>query len=109
MNAIEGPNLHIDSAMPRLGERMPAGGSTYESANRVGSHPADAAFSTRHPPSEVDGARHAALSALRNDRFGTMLEKISDPQSSGTLALAGRATSGVNFQTAASSYAENSD
>jgi hypothetical protein len=65
------------------------GGSTYESANKVGSHPADAAFSAHGGGQSPDAPRSLAEAALRNERFGSMLEKIGDPRTSDALMLMG--------------------
>ena len=59
----------------------------------------------------VDAARNTAMSALNNDRFRVMLEQIGNPQSSGDLVtMGGNADSTVlDFKTALSRYAENSE
>ena len=51
------------------------------------------------------------MSALNNDRFRVMLEQIGNPQSSGDLvAMGGNSDSTVvDFKTALSRYAENSE
>ncbi len=52
------------------------------------------------------------MSALNNDRFRVMLEQIGNPESSGDLVttMSGNADSAVvDFKTALSRYAENSD
>lgn len=52
------------------------------------------------------------MSALNNDRFRVMLEQIGNPESSGDLVttMSGNADSTVvDFKTALSRYAENSD
>ncbi|TPK18294.1 hypothetical protein FJ950_06505 [Mesorhizobium sp. B2-3-14] len=48
------------------------------------------------------------MSALTNDRFRVMLEQISDPSASGALATM-RGDNVVDFQSAQSSYADNSE
>ncbi|MBA1139280.1 hypothetical protein H0241_03265 [Mesorhizobium sp. CCANP35] len=60
---------------------------------------------------DVDAARNTAMSALTNDRFRVMLEQIGNPQSSGDLVtMGGNADSTVlDFKTALSRYAENSE
>ncbi|MEQ1937144.1 hypothetical protein ABMA46_02710 [Mesorhizobium sp. CN5-321] len=58
--------------------------STYDSANKVGSHPADASLASRNGQAG-DATLSTAFSALRNERFGTMLEKIGDPRASAAL------------------------
>jgi hypothetical protein len=76
----------INSSTPRVIDRSQWGtGSTYERANQVGSHPADAALASRRGGQQPDGVRDTAASALRNARFGSMLEKISDPRASDAL------------------------
>jgi len=57
---------------------------------------------------DVAQARHTAMSALTNDRFRAMLEQITDPASSGTL-MTMRGDNLVDFKSAQSSYAENSE
>jgi hypothetical protein len=81
------------------------GGSTYASANHV------RADEVRHGGGDVETARDTALSALRNDRFGTMLEKISEPAASGTLMTMKReaGSAGADFNSVLSSYAENGE
>ena len=60
---------------------------------------------------DVEAAREAALSALRNDRFGMMLAKISEPAASGALMTMTReaGSAATDFGSALSSYAENSE
>jgi hypothetical protein len=48
------------------------------------------------------------MSALTNDRFRAMLEQISNPASSGTL-MTMRGDNVVDFKSAHSSYADNSE
>lgn len=48
------------------------------------------------------------MSALTNDRFGAMLEHISDPAASGALATM-RGDNVVDFRSAQSSYADSSE
>ena len=77
--------MQISGSIPRAIDRSQWGtGSTYDSANKVGSHPADAALASRGG-GEPDSTRDTAVSALRNERFGSMLEKISDPRASDAL------------------------
>lgn len=52
--------------------------------------------------------RHTALSALTNDRFRIMLEQITDPSASGAL-MTMRGDNVVDFKSAQSSYADNSE
>jgi hypothetical protein len=58
---------------------------------------------------DVETARHVALSALNNDRFRIMLEKISQPGAGDALLRmqAERPETGVDHRAAFSSYAEN--
>jgi len=61
---------------------------------------------------DVNAARKTAMSALNNDRFRVMLEQIGNPESSGDLVttMSGNADSTVvDFKTALSRYAENSE
>ncbi|RWC31580.1 MAG: hypothetical protein EOS56_11985 [Mesorhizobium sp.] len=48
------------------------------------------------------------MSALTNDRFRIMLEQIGDPVSSGAL-MTMRGDNVVDFKSAQSSYADNSE
>lgn len=48
------------------------------------------------------------MSALTNDRFRAMLEQIADPISSGAL-MTMRGDNVVDFKSAQSSYADNSE
>ncbi|TRC90743.1 hypothetical protein FJV80_04900 [Mesorhizobium sp. WSM4310] len=48
------------------------------------------------------------MSALTNDRFRAMLEQITDPASSGAL-MTMRGDNAVDFKSAQSSYADNSE
>ena len=57
---------------------------------------------------DVAQARHTAMSALNNDRFRVMLEQISDPGASGAL-MTMRGDNVVDFKSAQSSYADNSE
>ncbi|PBB25769.1 MULTISPECIES: hypothetical protein [unclassified Mesorhizobium] len=57
---------------------------------------------------DVAQARHTAMSALTNDRFSAMLEQITDPASSGAL-MTMRGDNAVDFKSAQSSYADNSE
>ena len=57
---------------------------------------------------DVAQARHTAMSALTNDRFRAMLEQISDPAASGAL-MTMRGDNVVDFKSAQSSYADNSE
>lgn len=73
----------------------------------------DASAVSSAPSSEsrrdnVAQARHTALSALTNDRFRIMLEQITDPSASGAL-MTMRGDNVVDFKSAQSSYADNSE
>ncbi|MEI9415200.1 hypothetical protein [Mesorhizobium sp. Cs1321R2N1] len=63
---------------------------------------------SRRISDDVAQARHTAMSALTNDRFGAMLEHISDPAASGALATM-RGDNVVDFRSAQSSYADSSE
>lgn len=99
--------MNIHGSLPRLADRLSSatGGSTYASANHV------TADEVRRGASDVDAARDTALSALRNDRFGTMLEQISEPAVSGALMTMKRddGSAGTDFNSVLSSYAENGE
>lgn len=60
---------------------------------------------------DVDAARNTAKSALTNDRFRVMLEQIGNPQSSGDLVTMNESadSTALDFTTALSRYAENSE
>ncbi|WP_181166750.1 hypothetical protein [Mesorhizobium sp. B2-5-4] len=75
----------------------------------------DASAVSSAPPAEsrrisddVAQARHTAMSALTNDRFRAMLEQITDPGASGALATM-RGDNVVDFKSAQSSYADNTE
>jgi hypothetical protein len=97
--------MNIHGSLPRLPDKLPSatGGSTYASANHVTTD------EVRRGAGDVDAARNTALSALRNDRFGTMLKQISEPAVSGTLMTMKRddGSAGADFNSVLSSYAEN--
>jgi hypothetical protein len=99
--------MYIDNSAPRPVDRPPNDyrGTTYALANNV------RADEVRSAGSDVEAVRDTALSALRNDRFGLMLAKITEPGSSGALMTMRRDadTAGTDFRSAASSYAENSE
>lgn len=63
---------------------------------------------SRRISDDVAQARHSALSALTNDRFRIMLEQITDPSASGAL-MTMRGDNVVDFKSAQSSYADNSE
>lgn len=59
---------------------------------------------------DVDTARTTAMSALNNDRFSRVLDWVSDPRASETAMLMRSDGGGqVDYGTAASRYAENSE
>ncbi len=99
--------MHIYGSSPRPIDRLPSatGGTTYASANHV----TDAEM--RRAGADVEAARSTALSALKNDRFGMMLSRISDPATSGALMTMrpaeGSASAGLD--SVLSSYAENDE
>ena len=66
---------------------------------------------SRRIMNDVAAARTTAMSALNNDRFRVMLEQIGNPQSSGDLVTMGGSSDStvVDFKTALSRYAENSE
>jgi hypothetical protein len=81
------------------------GGATYASANNV------RADEARHGASDIEAVRNTALSALKNDRFGTMLAQITEPGASGALMTMKRdaGSAGADFNSVLSSYAENGE
>jgi len=99
--------LYIHGSSPRLPDTASSSGgrSTYDTDNNV------RAGETRRAAAQVDAARATALSALRNDRFGTMLATISGPAASGALMTMTReeGTAGADFNSVLSSYAENGE
>lgn len=106
--------MQIYGSAPRVIDRSQwgSGGSTYESANKVGSHPADSALGARATGGVPETVRDAALSALRNERFGTMLATISDPRSSDAVmrmsADASGAGTGTDHGSVFAAYGESS-
>jgi hypothetical protein len=99
--------VQIYGSTPRVIDRS-QWGSTYDSANKVGSHPADASL-TAHGRQASDATRNAAVSALRNERFGSMLEKISDPRASDTMMQMQRNDgAGMDRASVFAAYGENS-
>ncbi len=103
--------MHIYGSLPRSIDRISslAGGATYASANHVRAD--EARRSGVDSAADVDSARRTALSALRNDRFGTMLATISEPAASGALMTMKRdaGSAGTDFSSVLSSYAENGE
>jgi len=63
---------------------------------------------SRRISDDVAQARNTAMSALTNDRFRVMLEQITDPVSSGAL-MTMHGDNVVDFKSAQSSYADNSE
>ncbi|WP_164757744.1 hypothetical protein [Mesorhizobium sp. M7D.F.Ca.US.004.01.2.1] len=63
---------------------------------------------SRRISDNVTAARNTAMSALTNDRFRIMLEQITDPVSSGAL-MTMSGDNVVDFKSAQSSYADNSE
>lgn len=106
-------SVQIYGSTPRVIDRSQWGaGSTYDSANKVGSHPADAALASRGDSHTPDATRNAAVSALHNERFGSMLQKLSDPRASDAMMQMQRADaagSGVDHRSAFAAYGENSE
>ena len=103
--------MQIYGSTPRMIDRSQWGtGSTYESANRVGSHPADAALTSRGDSHTPDATRNAAVSALHNERFGSMLQKIGDPRASDAMMRMQRNDgTGADHGSVFAAYGENSE
>jgi hypothetical protein len=100
-------SVQIYGSTPRVIDRSQWGtGSTYDSANKVGSHPADAALASRGDSQSSDATRNAAVSALHNERFGSMLQKLSDPQASDAMMQMQR-SDGADHASAFAAYGEN--
>jgi hypothetical protein len=59
-----------------------------------------------HMREDIASARSTALSALRNERFGSMLRQLTDPRASGSVALTRNEGATVDHGTALSRYAE---
>lgn len=100
-------SVQIYGSTPRMIDRS-QWGSTYDSANRVGSHPADSALASRSDSQSPDATRNAAVSALHNERFGSMLEKISDPRASDAMMRMPRDT-GAAHASVFAAYGESSE
>lgn len=98
-------NIYGSPSFPPARDYTSPSPSTYASANQV------TANETRDSRSDVAAARDTALSALRNDRFGTMLQQITGPAASGALMTMTRdaASADADFNAVASSYAENGE
>ena len=101
--------MQVFGSMPRVIDRSHWGtDSTYDSANKVGSHPADAVLSSLASPDGEPG-RSAAIPALRNQGLGSAPEKISDPRSSDALMrLRGDDGARVDHGSVFAAYGENS-
>jgi len=101
--------VQVYGSVPRLIDRSQWGPqSTYESANKVGSHPADAAFAKRG--SATEPGRSAAMSALRSEGFGSTT-KVSDPRASDAMMrMQGKHEAGATADHASvfAAYGENS-
>lgn len=102
--------MQIHGSTPRVIDRSQwEQRSTYDSANKVGTHPADASLGSRGNQSP-DAALSTAFSALRNERFGTMLEKISDPRASAALMDMRQGDgAGTDQNSVFAAYSENTD
>lgn len=107
MQGIEGAELNIDGSSGMVGKvASPTGGMSHALASEA--KPSVA----KHHASDVEAARSTALSALKNDRFGTMLAQIFDPVTSGALVTMqpeADSGTGVDFKSVLSSYAENGE
>lgn len=102
--------MHIFGSTPRLVDRSQwRAGSTYESANQVGSHPADSTLS-RIGAGGTDAARSAAIHALRREGFGPGAVSISDPRASDAM-MQMRPGEGVrsDYASVLAAYGENSE
>ena len=101
--------MHIYGSTPRVIDRSQWGaGSTYESANKVGSHPADAALS-RLGAAAAEPGRSAAISALRDEGFGSAPAKVSDPRASDAMMrMRGDDGAHADHASVLAAYGENS-
>lgn len=99
--------MQVFGSTPRMIDRSQwEPGSTYESANRVGSHPADAVLSRRDAAAEP--GRSAAMSALRNEGFGST-SKVSDPRASDAMMrMRGDDGAHADHASVLATYGENS-
>lgn len=97
--------MNIYGSLPTIVDRVasPTGGLRHASAGEA--KPSAA----QRQASDVEAARSTALSALKNDRFGTMLAQIFEPSTSGALMTMKRDadSAGADFNSVLSSYAEN--
>lgn len=101
--------MQIHGSMPRVIDRSQWDtGSTYESANKVGSHPADAVLSRLASPNGEPG-RSAAIPALRSQGLGSAPEKICDPRASDALMqMRGDDGASADHGSVLTAYGENS-
>lgn len=101
--------MQIYGSIPKVIDRSQwDAGSTYESANKVGSHPADAVLSRLASPDGEPG-RSAAIPALRSQGIWSAPEKISDPRASDALMqMRGDDGASTDHQSAFAAYGENS-
>lgn len=99
-------SVQVFGSTPRVIDRSQWGaGSTYESANKVGSHPADAALSRRDAADEA--GRSAAIPALRKEGFSST-SKVSDPRASEALMqMRGDDGAGTDHASVLAAYGEN--
>jgi hypothetical protein len=104
---LEGDHVHIDGSLPRstASASRATDGATYASANQV------RADEARRAGSAVEAAHSTALSALKNERFGLMLAKISEPAAAGALMTMQRESdsASADFNSVVASYAENGE
>ena len=102
--------MHINGSTPKgIGWPQRREGSTYEAANQVGSHPVDALLISRARPGPSEAMRSASVSALLNERSGSLLEKISDPRSADALVRLQRdAGPSADHSLILAAYGENS-
>jgi hypothetical protein len=92
---------------PHVADTAPAP-SPGDAATAAANRPALSPETVRHEQS-VSSARDTALSALRNERFGSMLEKISDPRASDTMMQMQRNDgAGMDRASVFAAYGENS-
>ncbi|MFC3207657.1 hypothetical protein [Aquamicrobium soli] len=103
---LEGDHVHIDGSLPRstASASRATGGATYASANQV------RADEARRAGSAVEAAHSTALSALKNERFGQMLAKISEPAAGALMTMRRESDStSADFNSVVASYAENGE
>ncbi|MHA6643181.1 hypothetical protein [Mesorhizobium sp. A623] len=97
--------MNIYGSLPEIVDKVAplAGGRSHALASDA--KPSEA---KRHA-GDVEAARSTALSALKNDRFGTMLAQIFDPGTSGALVTMQPDATSTDFKSVLSSYAENGE